>query len=101
MASAATAGVMCTTSTRYSARKPVNTSTSRSATSISSSQRSVPQSRSALPISGPISLTRAVHGLCSAFSASASAAAGRPSASGRPRSSAPSQISALIPASTR
>src|SRR5437660_168326 len=43
MASAATAGVMCTTSTRYSARKPVNTSTSRSATSISSSQRSVRQ----------------------------------------------------------
>ena len=95
MASAATAGVRFATSTRYSARKPVNTSTSRSATSISSSQRSVPQSRSA----APISRTRAVHGCRSA--SSVSAAAGRPSASGRPRSRAPSQISALIPASTR
>ena len=81
----------------------MNTSTSRSATSISSSQRSVPQSRSALPITGPTSRARAVHDCFSASSAEAGLAAGTAGTAGTagPRRYAPSQTIALIPASTR
>ena len=57
MASAATAGRRCATSTRYSARNPVSTSTSRSATCSSTSQRTAEAFRSA----ASTSRARAVH----------------------------------------